>query len=73
MRTLLTSCYPNLVECAKNYSGIKTLTVFPHDLRVSVKYNLVRVVFDTYSKVHTNKLPTYRVESKADHNFFLTL
>ena len=48
MRTLLISYYPspkpNLIECAKNNRGIKTLTVFLHALRFSVKYNPVRVI-----------------------------
>ena len=38
MRALPISYYPdpnpNLIECTKNYSGIKTLTVVPHALRV---------------------------------------
>ena len=42
---------PNLIEWAKNYSGIKTLTIIPDDLRVSVKHNPNEVVFDTNSKM----------------------
>ena len=42
---------PNLMQCAKNNSGIKALTVVPYNLRVSVKYNPDRVVFDTDSEV----------------------
>ena len=38
MHTLLISYYPNptsnLIECTKNDSGVKTLTVIPHALRV---------------------------------------
>ena len=38
MRALLTLCYsnptPNLMQCAKNNTGIKTLTVVPRALRV---------------------------------------
>ena len=38
MNALLMSHCPNpstnLIECPKNNSGIKTLTVVPHDLRV---------------------------------------
>ena len=41
MRALITSHYPNpkpkLIECAKNYSDIKTLKVIPRALRVSEK------------------------------------
>ena len=29
----------NLIECAKNYNGIKTLVVVPHVLRASAKHN----------------------------------
>ena len=45
MRTLLISFYPNpnpnLIESAKNYSGIKTLTIVPRTLRVVSNSNLI--------------------------------
>ena len=59
MRTLLisycTNPNPNLMECTKNNSGIKPLTVVPHALIVSIKHNYNRVAFDTESKANEKK------------------
>ena len=72
------STNPNLIECAINYSDIKTLTVVPHDLRLVPNKALLALcdLFfnpNAHSISHVKKVPSFILEHKTCLTSFLHL